>query len=290
LQLNKTIAGYTLVEFSTSVKGIGIAPGDLITVTYLKEGLDRQLFRVVKIAPGQDYQTVQITAQWHEDDWYTTGGANASGGGIYANNQGALPRPLVGSVVDTNGIEQFGITETAIQSGDGSFAIQLSVAFTTPSLPAASSAAIPLLGLSPTIATTGGTLAGGRSIYYAISAVDSTGAEGGLSFIVQATLPPTTNTNQVTLTGFSFSTGTAAFRVYRGLNPSQLLLIDASTSVASSYTDSGAATQLQGPPDPNYDHANFYWRMEMQPEEVVTSATSTTIGNSTLGMLDHFHR
>jgi hypothetical protein len=285
LQLNKTIAGYTLVEFSTTVKGIGIAPGDLITVTYLKEGLTRQPFRVVKIAPGQDYQTVQITAQWHEDDWYTTGGANASGGGIYATNQGGLPRPLVGSVVDTNGIEQFGITETAIQSGDGSFTIQLSAAFTPPSLPAASSAAIPLLSLTPTIATTGGTLAGGQSFYYAMSAVDSTGAEGGLSFIVQATLPSTTNTNQVTLTGFSFSSSTAGFHVYRGLNPSQLLLIDTSTSIAASYTDSGAATELQGPPDPNYDHANFYWRLEMQPEEGVTTSSATTIGNSTLGML-----
>ncbi|HTB11506.1 MAG TPA: hypothetical protein VK752_08045, partial [Bryobacteraceae bacterium] len=285
LQLNKTIAGYTLVEFSTSVKGIGIAPGDLISVTYLKEGLSRQPFRVVKIAPGQDYQTVQITAQWHEDDWYTTGGANASGGGIYQTNQGGLPRPLVGSVVDAHGIEQFGITETAIQSADGSFTIQLGVAFTPPSLPAASSAAIPLLSLSPTIATTGGTLAGGQALYYAISAVDSTGAEGGLSFIVQATLPSTTNTNQVTLTGFSFSSGTAGFRVYRGLNPSQLLLIDSSTSVAASYTDSGTATELQGPPDPNYDHANFYWRLEQQPEEAVTTASTTTIGNSTLGML-----
>ena len=148
--------------------------------------------------------------------------------------------------MDTNGIEQFGITETSIQGADGSFTIQLSAAFTAPSLPGASSAAIPLLSLSPTIATTSGTLAGGRSIYYAISAVDSTGAEGGLSFIVQATLPPTTNTNQVTLTGFSFSSGTAGFRVYRGLNPSQLLLIDSSTSVASSYTDLGATTQLKG--------------------------------------------
>jgi hypothetical protein len=284
LQLNKAIAGYTLAEFSTSVKGIGIAPGDLITITYLKEGLSRQPFRVVKLAPGQDYQTVQITAQWHQDDWYTTGGANSAGGGIYATNPG-LPRPLVGSVTDSHGIEQFGITETAIQSGDGSFAIQLSVGFTAPALPAASSAGVPLISLSPTIATTGGTLAGGQSFYYAVSAVDSTGAEGGLSFLVQAKLPGSTNTNQVTLSGFSFSSSTVGFRVYRGLNPSQLLLIDSSTSVAGNYTDSGATTQLVGPPDQNYNHANVYWRLELQPEEPVTSASATTIGNSTLGML-----
>jgi hypothetical protein len=285
LQLNKSIAGYTLVEFSTSVKGIGIAPGDLITVTYLKEGLSRQPFRVVKIAPGQDYQTVQITAQWHEDDWYTTGGANASGGGIYATTQGGLPRPLVGSVVDAHGIEQFGITETAIQSGDGSYTIQLSVAFTAPAVPGASSAAIPLLSLNPTTATTGGTLAGGVSLYYAISALDATGVESGLSFVVQAVIPPTTNTNQVTLNGFSFSATTVGFRVYRGLNPSQLLLIESSSTIAGSYTDTGAVTELEGPPDPNYDHANFYWRLEYQPEEAVTSATATTIANSALGML-----
>ena len=54
LQLNKTIAGYTFVDFETTVKGIGIAPGDLITITYLKEGLERQPFRVVKMAPGQE--------------------------------------------------------------------------------------------------------------------------------------------------------------------------------------------------------------------------------------------
>ncbi len=284
LQLNKTIAGYTFVEFSTSVKGIGIAPGDLITVTYLKEGLQRQPFRVVKLSPGTDYQTVQITAQWHDDAWYTTGGANSGGGGT-GNKPGGLPRPLVGNDVDANGIEQFGITETAIQSGDGSFSIQLRAAFTPPSLPAASSAGVPLLSLSPTIATTGGTLAGGQTLYYAISAIDANGAESGLSFIVPAKLPGTTNTNQVTLTNFSLSATSAGFHVYRGLNPSQLLLIDSSSSVASSFTDSGAPALLQGPPDENYNHANFYWRMELQPEEVVTAASAMTIGNSTLGML-----
>lgn len=80
LQLSKSIAGNVLVEFQTTVKGIGIAPGDLITVTYLKEGLERQPFRVVQLAPGQNYQTVQVTARWHDDNWYTTGGAGTAGG------------------------------------------------------------------------------------------------------------------------------------------------------------------------------------------------------------------
>jgi hypothetical protein len=74
LQLNKTIDGYTLIDFETTVKGIGLSPGDLITITYLKEGLERQPFRVVRVSPGQNFQTVQITARWHDDSWYTAGG------------------------------------------------------------------------------------------------------------------------------------------------------------------------------------------------------------------------
>ena len=285
LQLNKSIDGYTLIDFETTVKGVGLAPGDLITITYLKEGLERQPFRVIQIAPGQNYQTLQITAQWHDDGWYTTGNANSMGTRRQANADVGLPRPLVGSVVDANGIEQFGITETTVQNSDGSFAVQLSVAFTPPSQPAATGVGIPLLSLSPTVNSTGGTLTASQNVYYAVSAVDGSGAESGLSFVVAAKVPAGTNTNEITLTGLSFSSGTAAFHVYRGPNPTQLLRIASNVAVATTFTDIGATAQLQGPPDGNYDHANFYWRLELQPEVVGGIQSATTIGNSTLGML-----
>ncbi len=285
LQLNKTIDGYTLIDFETTVKGIGLAPGDLITITYLKEGLERQPFRVVRISPGHNYQTVQITAQWHDDSWYTTGGANSTGTGRQPGADIGRPRPLVGSVVDGNGIEQFGITENTVQNSDGSFAVQLSVDFTPPSVPVATGVGIPLLSLSTTVNSTGGTISASQNLYYAISAVDGTGAEGRLSFVVAAKIPPGTNTNEVTLSGLSFSSTTAAFHVYRGPNPMQILRIASSVAVATTFTDTGATPELQGPPDNNYDHANFYWRIELQPEVVAEIHSALTIGNSTLGML-----
>jgi hypothetical protein len=52
LALDKSIRGNTYIEFDTSVKAYGIRPGDVVTVTYLKEGFDRQPFRVLKLAPG----------------------------------------------------------------------------------------------------------------------------------------------------------------------------------------------------------------------------------------------
>ena len=138
--------------------------------------------------------------------------------------------------------------------------------------------------------TTGGTLAGGQTLYYAVSATDTNGAESGLSFAVRAKIPAGTNTNAVSLTGLSFSPGnTAGFSVYRGSNPIQLLRIAHGQTVASSFADTGATAELVGPPDGNYNHANFYWRLELQPEENVEIHSATTIGKSGLGMLaDNF--
>lgn len=285
LHLNKAIDGNSFIDFETTVRGIGLAPGDLITITYLKEGLQRQPFRVVRLAPGPNYQTVQVTAQWHDDTWYTATGASTTGARRQKNAETGLPRPLVGSVLDLNGIEQFGITETATQRSDGSFTVKLSVEFTTPSKPAATGASIPLLSLTPAINSAGGTLPGSQTLYYAISAVDVSGAESGLSFAVRAKIPAGTNTNEITLSGLSFSSGTAGFHVYRGPNPIQVLRIASNVAVAATFTDTGATAQLLGPPDANYNHANFYWRLELQPEVNAGLHSATTIGNSTLGML-----
>jgi Putative phage tail protein len=285
LQLNKSIDGYTLIDFETTVKGVGLSPGDLITVTYLKEGLERQPFRIARLSPGQNFQTLMVTAQWHDDEWYTSGGALGTGTRRQPGSGVGLPRPLVGSVLDAHGIEQFGITESTSESTDGSFTVTLSAEFVPPSHGSASSVGIPLLGLNAAINTTGGTIKGGQTLYYAISAVDGGGAETALSFIVPATIPSGTNTNTVTLSGLSFSAGTTSFHVYRGLNPAELLSIATGVAVAVSFTDTGVTATLLGPPDENFDHANFYWRMEVQPEVGVNLHSATTIGNSTLGML-----
>ena len=42
------------------------------------------------------------------------------------------------------------------------------------------------------------------------------------------------------------------------------------------YTDTGVTATLTGPPDANYDHANFYWRLELQPENAVNIESATT--------------
>ncbi len=285
LQLNKSVNGNTYVDFQTSVTAFGLNPGDLITLTYAREGWTRQLFRVTRVAPGSNYRTAAITAQIHDDAWY---GPNAllatSGAGRQASAETGLPRPLAGALIDANGVPQYSVVETDSQSADGSYAVTLTVGFTPPAKPTASGANIPLVGLNPAISLTGGTLEGGQTLYYAVSAVDGTGNETALSFLATANIPSGTNSNMVTLGSLSLSSTTATFNVYRGSTPQQLTRIASGLTVAAQYSDTGAAASLIPPPDANYDHANFYWRFELQPETPVDIESATTVGNSQLQM------
>jgi hypothetical protein len=289
LQLYKSVYGNTYIQFETSVKGIGLAPGDIITLTYAHEGFSRQPFRITQISPGLNFLTAVINAQIHDDAWYVAIDTDTATFGRQPTAEVGLPRPLVGTVLDSNGVEQFGVVESSIASTDGTVSENLSVSFTAPAKPQASAAGVPLMGLNPQITNTGGSLAGGQALYYAISAVDATGAEGGLSFVAMANIPAGTNTNEVTLVSLSFSSTAASFNVYRGPNPTQLLQIANGVAIAGQFVDTGLTASFEGPPDPNYDHANFYWRMELQPAEQANIFSSTTIGNSALNMVPNLY-
>jgi len=284
LQLYKSVYGNTYVEFETSVKGVGLKPGDIITVTYAREGFSRQPFRIVKLSPGVNYLTAVINAQIEDDAWYTAVNSDAAFLGRQGDFELGLPRPLVGSVLDSSGVEQFGISESSVTNTDGSVVENLSASFSVPAKPETSAAGIPLMGLNAQVSDSGGTLAGPQALYYAISAVDANGAEGGLSFVAMANVPAGTNTNEVTLVSLSFSSSASSFNVYRGPNPTQILRIASNTGIANQFVDSGLSAALQGPPDYNYDHANFYWRIELQPPETVNITSATTVGNTTLNM------
>jgi len=282
--LDKSVHGNTYITFDTSVKAVGIRPGDLITLTYLKEGFRRHPFRVLKIAPSTNYRTSTITAQIHDDAWYADSngqGGAAAGVGRRGDAGLGLPRPLLGTVLDANGDIEFGIEETAAVSSDGAAEISLSVSFARPPAVTGSGPGMPLISLAATVEG-GGSLPAGEALYYAVSATDSAGNESALSFVVRALIP--SDGGSVKLTGLSFAASSTAFHVYRGATPVLLFRIATSQLLASEFLDTGLPKQMIAPPDINFDHANFYWRLELEPESVVTTHGAATIGNETLQM------
>jgi hypothetical protein len=284
LNLDRSVRGNTYVEFETSVRSFGIRPGDLITVTYLKEGFERQVFRVLKIAPGANHRTSTITGQIHDDAWYadSNGQATSASGGRRQGSAGTgVPNPLLGTVLDAEGNIEFGIEESTATASDGTVQTNLRVGFVAPAVAAGAGPGIPLLSLAATLGT-GGSLTGGQTLYYAITGVDGAGNESLLSFIVRVVT--LSDGSSVTLSGLSFSPSTVSFDVYRGSTPAEMFRIASSQAIAGQFTDTGLDKQLIAPLDPNFDHANFYWRMELQPENAATIHSGTSVGNDGLHM------
>ncbi len=287
-QLDKLSDGNLYVTFQTSFRALKIRPGDLITLTYQKEGFIRVPFRVVKLSPSTNYQTVSIMAQIHDDSWYSDNPSTLGGAGRQPATQLQTPRPLIGVNPHVDASQQieffdFGVEENIQAQIDGTATDTLTVSFSQPRQPSTASLAVPLLSLSPQYQTTGGTLPASTTYYYAVSALDSNGDEAFLSFTVSATTPPDSTTNSVTVTGLSFPSGTASFNVYRGSSPQMLYRIAANVSPASTFSDIGLPPLPFGPPDPSYDHANFYYRYENAGPLLVTSASSTTVTCADMG-------
>ena len=283
--LQKSVRGNYFLEFETGVKAICLRPGDLITFTYLREGLQRQLFRIIKLSPSGNYHTVRITAQIHDDSWYTDDpGTGQSVERRQANSSSGIPRPLVGFAIDPNGNQEFGVEEEVVEGADGIPILNLRVHFKAPAKPSSTAAAIPILALSALVSPTGGSLAANRNYYYALSARDSAGGETGLSFVVRARTSSVGNMHTITLQGLRFSPHCTGFNVYRGEDPGRLLLIAENVPISGDFVDAGLPVQLQGPPDPNFDFGRFEWRSELLPEIAATTFSSNTIGNSTLSL------
>lgn len=282
LGLNRAIQGNLFIEFETSVKALGLLPGDLITVTYAKENLQRTAFRILRITPGASFRTATITAQLHNDEWYSDAVTGIVGGRGWQSGSGSgLPAPVCGTVLDADDALQLGIRETEVTGSDGSANVTLDVAFTAPSGSRGSLVA-PLIGLAPAIQTHGGSLAGNLTLFYGMSAVDAAGGESPLSFIAQVLIPPGANTNAVTIDGIGLPGGSAGFHVYRGTSPSQMFRIASNQSVAPSFSDTGLPVQTVLPADPQFDHVNIYWRWEILPATAAAIHSINSVGNPSL--------
>jgi len=287
-QLDKSTKGNQFVQFQTSFRALKVRPGDIIALTYLKEGFTRVPFRVVKLSPSMNYQVVTVLAQIHDDDWYSDNPAVLGGAGRQPGTQVQSPRPLIGVLphLDGNGEFEyfdFGVVETIQAQNDGTATDIVTVSFAQPRKPDANSPNLPLLSLSPQYGMIAGTLRGGSSLYYAVSAVDPVGNEGALSFTVGAVIPTGSDTNSVSISGLSFPYRATSFNVYRGATPQMLYRIASAVPLSGTYSDTGAAPQPAGPPDASFDHANFYYRFEYAGPFKTTISSATTIGSGDMG-------
>ncbi len=282
--LLKSTRGNLYAQFRTSARAIGVQPGDIITLTYASAGFDRQPFRVVQMTPDVNHETVRLTAQIHDDDWYNDGEDST----LAINSRQrvitgpGIPRPLCGAELDVDGHTRFSIEEVAYEGTDGTPIPSLRVRFTPPNTNSDIGMIPPRLSLDAVVTPGAGALKSGQRLFYAATCISTANQESGLSFLVQATTGDNEDTYSVTLNEIHVGDSATGVRIYRGTSPLELLLISEFPAGPSSFTDTGFSPQLIPPPDPNYNHANFYWRTLPYPETAVEQASSQSLTNSQL--------
>jgi len=142
----------------------------------------------------------------------------------------------------------------------------------------------PAVDLTPRIRSGEGSLAGGRTLYYAVTAVRAAGQESRGSFVIEARLPGAPAGYGVELKGIRCGSDTTAMRVYRGESVSRLRRIAEVAPANSMFLDTGLEAEAVPLPDPNYDHARFQWRFEHLPPTEANLFAASMIGNQALGL------
>jgi hypothetical protein len=276
-ELARTVDGNLFAEFSTTVKGLGMQPGDLITLTSGDYELARAPFRVLRLSPGLNFETVAVLAQTHDNGWYGPGTAvsRSSTGWPSAVNSGT-PLPIAGYTYSADRGHLLDILESSAALADGGSNELLVVRFRPPRQQVAS---FPAPGIKqPVTIAAGGTLRPGtKALYYAVTSLDNAGAESRLSQIVQVVTGAMEAGFSVTINGLAAPTDAAGMRVYRGESVFDLLYLTDIAANLTSWTDQGGEVSPMRPADPRYDHANFYWRAELTGQLTITGLSNATI-------------
>ena len=269
LALHKAVRGNQYVELETGVKAFGLRPGQLITLTYGRYGIDRAQYRVLSIEPALNFERLRITAQRHQDAWYA---GLSAGAGREASGEGwagRLARPLAGKRLNADGQEEFEVSETVYAGANEESSVQLKIGYSMPPARTASLAGIPLVEAHE-VELAGGELTGGHW-YYAFSGVDAQGQESGLSLSRNVVIPDTATQARVRFPGWRTTSGTSKVRVYRGRTPETLRLLGEAPAEQGGFIDDGLPVLFVPPPDPNFFEAKFYWRHELLGPTAVTA-------------------
>jgi hypothetical protein len=276
-ELARGIDGNLFAEFSTTVKGLGMQPGDIIAITSSDYDLARAPFRVLRLSLGLNCETLAVVTQTHDDGWYGPGSATSgSSTGWPSTVAAGTPFPIAGYTYDESTGPALSIQEQSEPQADGGASELLFVQFRPPRQQVAS---LPSPGIEPTavIASGGQLQPGAMALYYAVTAVDSNGLESTVSQVIQVVTGAVETTFGVTLNGLAAPQGAAGMRAYRGDSAYDLLYLSDIDLSLNTWTDAGGSVSPMRPPDPRYDYADFYWRTELTAQMEVASFAGTTL-------------
>lgn len=250
--------GTVRVDLETSFRGVRLEIGQLVVIHYPKKGLSEQLFRVIRLQPSADFETLRVTADWHSDSWYLdTYGQQADPGfaGSRAESgerdpfawRPAIETPVSGDPIYGTDQQSFSLRQVYQTLGDGSRGLALDVRGYAP-VTAPAAIAPPLVREQGAGATSGGSLSGGRTYYVALAALDASSKQSALSNVVGVPVAAT-STGTVTVWIDAWADGATGYVLYAGTEPDALSRQSSSGTTPTSVVLTALVRAAKGPPD-----------------------------------------
>lgn len=284
-------AGTEIYQFLYSFGAVRVRAGHICRLTDSEYGISNQLIRILQLRPSRNYETVEITAAAHNDDWYvdTYGQEDDPENGLQLRNRLARPAypwcprkvqpaaddPLFGATDWT-----FNLAEDHETAADGTSLARLIV---TGALPVNTFAPLqaPVVARQGTTASSGGTIAGGGWVYYhAACAVDADGLLSPPSLLCETVVTAVGSANTVTMGVTQWPDGTVGYVTYGGRSPNRLTKQTATSGTPSSITFTAYNECDRGMPDSEFDRLLFRVKRMVHSGVFgiqVTGVTSTTI-------------
>lgn len=227
-------AGGTLVfTFETSHRIAHLRVADLCLLDFPALGIDEQLVRVTRIAPSTNFETAQVTVQWHSDEWYLDSYGQGASPLYSGTGKRRLLRPpypvLIGRYSDISPTPDplwaderpaYNLTSSRDLTGQLSnqYTLRLSCVLPVNSF---GSMRAPFTPLQATTASTGGSLAGGRTYWISLVAVDASGRRSAPSTPASVYVPSGTNTNTITLSDLDWDATTDGYDLFVSDTPAR---------------------------------------------------------------------
>lgn len=257
--------GTRVITFQTTVRCESLRVGHIVVVTLQAYGIDKQKFRVLKIAPSTNFQTASVTLQWHNDLWYTYAyGQNPQA--FYSNNGNSrVPGPpkvwqpnAAGPAVPAGQVypqltateSSFNVAEVDGLDGQGNPLITLQISGNPPINQVSSNTQPPVVPTQATLSG-GGSIIANKIVYIKLCSVDASGKYSTASQTIVS--PITTGSNSIVISNIGWPPGAVTYDLFAGFDHFSLTH-QQSGSVASTITLTAIPNvAFYGPPDLNAD-------------------------------------
>jgi hypothetical protein len=260
--------GSDVYTFLHTMGTVRLRSGHICRLSDQQYGLSNVPIRLMQLRPARNWETVEVVAQRHKDDFYLDSYGQEADPLAAPSSRNRLERPALPwcprKVQPIAGDSMFGATDWTFNlaedhevSADGSSLAKLVV---TGALPVNVFAEIgsPIVARQGATAAAGGTIPGGGWVYYtAVCAVDADGKQSPPSSTCETIITVSGSTHTITMSVRSWPSGATGYVAYIGNSPYQLTMYLAGSGTPASITFTSYPERDYGIPDSEFDRLRF---------------------------------